>query len=227
MSLNEIRTGLAQANLVAEPSKPRALILDVDEVLLDWPRGFVDFFNLTHDTKHVYRPYYECVSNLLGFTREELFTLLTQFNLSMDFSTLKPIKGAKNFIEMIKVYNQLSEDPIKIFMVTKCGNAPITQELRKKNLKSVFGDFDYEIVFLNTTDSKLDELKRINEENDVLMFIDDFTSNCDKGIEAGVPTYAIKAYHNEHLVDRKAYLNWVEDMHDAQYQLLLKLHYDT
>lgn len=208
---------------MALTKKKKGIILDTDMILLHWEKGFVDYFNEATNMNHIYRPFFENMANLLGFEKKEIKFYIEAFNHTDGFEYLDPMPGADNFLKTIELYNsmqQFEEDKIDIFLVTKCGTAPDIQHKRSMNLAREFGEFDYEITYLNIDESKMDRLMEIQQTHDVLMFIDDYTTNCDEGHSLGIPTYAVRCYHNEHLMHKKNYLNWCQDMNEATNELL-------
>lgn len=192
--------------------KKRAVILDCDEVLLNWPQAFVNFHNIYHNTNVQYGPYFEAIENLFQVEHRNLDPIMRQFNVSDEFGKLDAMPGARMFVNWLVEFNKQQEnnnDRISVFLITKCGTSEQTQKLREKNLLELFGDeFEYDITYLDIHESKKDKLAEIHSDYQTLCFVDDYTSNCDVGHAIGIPTYAIRTYHNEHLEEKKTWLRW-------------------
>lgn len=191
-------------------TKQRAIILDCDEVLLNWPLGFVDFYNKQNATEFVLKPYHDSIENLFGLAHEDIDPFMYQYNVSAEFFDMPVMKGAPLLIDKIKWHNKENpDDQVRVIILTKCGTDIRTRLMREAQLKDKFGlDFVFDLICLDIFESKKSALNTINSLYNVLVFVDDYVGNCEKGMELGIKTYAVQTYHNAHLVEKKKNITW-------------------
>ncbi len=204
-------------------TKPYAIVLDCDMPMLHWEKGFIKYFNEQTGSDFEYRPFYQNIANLVGFAREDLEKYIDEFNHTEGFKDLDTIPGCQLFLDTLNLFNDKVgvEYQVELFIVTKCGSDENIQEAREKNLQKL-GLYPgmYDITYLNIDESKKGALEEISETHEILMFVDDYTSNCDVGYELDIPTYCLKTFHNEHLKRRKNYLTWRDNMYEMTEELV-------
>lgn len=185
--------------------KPNCVVFDSDEVLLNWPLGFVNWHNKTYgsrvDTSNGV-DYDKDIKTLFDQDPDVTEERMLEFNTSSwEFGCLEPMKHAVTGIEYIKDYNRMNPDnQIKIIVVTKCGDSTPTRNMRIANLVNVFGDVFEEIITLNLCHSKVSSLQYCAEHYNTLMFVDDYFSNITQVRDATcIPCFALRAPHNKHM----------------------------
>ena len=110
------------------------IILDCDDVLLDWIGRFRLFcqerlgrsFDPTNNTTWK-------MTEWLGVANEEALALIVEFNASHHFAFLEPVDGAREAIKQLARTRDL-------YVLTACSTDPEVVERRKQNLRVAFDD---------------------------------------------------------------------------------------
>lgn len=204
--------------------KPRIVVFDCDDAILDWTVPFRDWHNYLYGSVATGRSKDYKLSAWLGTHPDLLDQRIKEFNHSYMFGCLPPMKYAVDVIEYIREYNvgREVEDQIHMVIVTKCGNADITKALRLANLHNVFGDVFASVIFLNNTDSKRESLADLQSKYEILMFIDDYVGNALVGHDLGINSVVFLQDHNEHMRDIHSELPFCKDWMDAFSRFLAK-----
>lgn len=171
--------------------KERAIIVDCDDTLVDYLKGFREFYNKNYEGNlDGYPSYYDC-SDWIKKDGAELFKIFKEFNESSDeFSKLEPIDNVDALREIYKC-------GIKIIVLTKCGTDKFTVDARRVNLLMAYGDIFEDIIHLDYTVSKKETLVALQEKYDILFFIDDSYQNALDGLSVGVKTLVFERTHNK------------------------------
>lgn len=193
-------------------NKRKAIILDVDEPLLQYSTGLSNYVKDYYDLDFPTDPYSYDITTLIDDAwkdksvdneKPSATDILTAFNdKSYQFGLLEPTDGAVEYIT--KLYQNYSTE-LSIIVLTKCGTGTSTQNLRKVNLINAFGNIFTEINIIDRYQSKRRELYRISQLYDVLLFVDDYIGNVKEGIRLNIPTVAFKCNHNSHWWDKNQY----------------------
>lgn len=171
----------------------KVIITDVDGVLLDWLHGFTKWMG-DKGYKPVNPDQYKIH---VHFDIEPQFAkeCVRSFNESADIAFLSPFKDA------IKYVKKLHEEHGYVFhVVTSQSNNIHAQELRKQNLKNVFGETVFEeFAILDTGSDKDEALKKYR--NTGCYWVEDKPENAEVGVELGLEGILMEHDHN------KDYLN--------------------
>ncbi len=163
------------------------ILLDVDDVLLEWRKGFEEY--LIKSLPITYKKIidgYETIDVALLTGDTIVMSPALEFNEILEFSQLKPIDNA------VKYVRQLHEDGFKMSCITACGTKKITRKLRKYNLDRYFGD-----IFENIEHVNIGETKRyILQQYKKAFWVEDNLLNCMIGESIGhIPILMNKPYN--------------------------------
>ncbi len=150
---------------------PYSIIVDVDDVILDWTKSFSEFagFNFANSPKRIH----EC----LGITFSEEKEIIHTFNISPAFSELPLVDGALSGIHFLMQHYDVS-------FVTSCGTHETIQRLRRKQLTELFGS-GIKVEFLPMHTVKLEPVTRLRPK----IIIDDNYDNVMCGRNNGAIGY--------------------------------------
>ena len=182
----------------------KTILLDCDDVLLDWISGFRKFAasKLAYDIEG--EPGSWDMSSWLGISKDLTGWLINEFNSSPDFGRLGPVGGAKRVIQ------QMHDDPdVRLHVISSCSSASNVAALRRANLIEEFGDVFDSIHCLDLGQSKLPILRAFQPG---AMFIEDSYKNALMGLEAGHMSCIRERPHNrkfKQLTDLR--LHWFAD----------------
>lgn len=142
------------------------IILDVDDVLLNWTSGFRKYYNI--DVMQQALPYY-------GWDLNQFNSNVVEFNDSKEFGELTPT----SFFEYA-VMTWGGSPRSNILMLSSCGSSESIVTNRKQNIDKVLKSFDtpfnYQLVCLDLHQSKRDFFEQHLHEIDVIF--DDAYKNC-------------------------------------------------
>lgn len=174
----------------------KAIIMDVDQVLLDYSGRLREWYNAKYGKSVEGHSKTWDLREWLGidddmFADARVRDIISEFATTWEFGTLDAFPGAD------VVLHELMRDH-KLICLTACGTDEVTQSLRKVNLFHRFGDIFEDVYFVNPTDSKTEVLKKLNMEYNVVAFIDDKPQNIiDATMDAGIKNpILMKAPHN-------------------------------
>lgn len=169
----------------------KLILTDVDEVILQWTKGFTDFLHTHHDIipdrirddHHVYK--------WLEIHQDHAYDLVMEFNSSHHFAALQPFDGAA------KILPKMHREGWKFVAVTSCSSDSIIAQMRRDNLHKFFGDIFTEIHCLDFSDDKGDVLSSYPKT----IWVEDAMEWAVRGADLGHSTFLINHKHNETLVD--------------------------
>ena len=169
-----------------------AVVMDVDQVLLDYYARLREWVNTKYNLGMEGLPDYWDMSEWMGVSKDEAMDLMWEFSTSYEFGTLDSFPGAD------VVLHSLMRDGYKLICVTACGKDAITVALRKANLFHRFGDIFTEVHFVEFTESKVDTMLDIASRYDIVAFIDDKPQNIEEVYDSGCAGKVVlmKAPHN-------------------------------
>lgn len=133
-------------------------IIDIDDVILDWTKGFSKFIgvDLTQSNKRIHE--------VLKISIDEEIRLITQFNQSEAFGGLPFITDAIDGINLLK-------NTYTLYFVTSCGNSQITMDLRINNLTTLVTP--EQLIFLDLHKPKNEIIKQLQPK----LMVDDNVEN--------------------------------------------------
>ncbi len=164
------------------------VILDVDDVLLHWMGAFKSHIAIQTNIKPIAEyPDKMSIEEWLNVDLQECEDLITSFNNSRHFGSLKAYDGALEFV------NWAIQEKLNVVALTSCSNAPLVVASRKENLTTVFGDNVFsEIVCLPLGASKRAVL---SEFNNYILF-DDNVSHVKAALNSGRKAYLVEQLWN-------------------------------
>lgn len=198
-------------------TKRKAIILDCDDILLDYIQGIKKFAEKHYDIKTTGLPNEYDLSSWFGTTRDVTYSIMEHFNYqSYEFGLLEPIQGAVPYVQwLIKKYG----DSTDFIIVTKSGFEGHAKVLREVNLHNVFGDVFTSIIMIAPSESKRPVLKKLMKSYDVRAFVDDNIDNVKVGIDLGINTLMLWRSHNDSFKYDQCYTTW-SDMSEQIDKLL-------
>lgn len=153
--------------------KSKIILIDVDDVLLNWYSGFERYM------KHLG---YNSNGNIewdlsirFETTKREMDKLVKGFNKRWEFGTLDPLPGAKNHIQL------LVEEGYSFVAISSCSTDVATIALRRTNLYWCFGDIFEAVHCLNLGETKETHLADYNPT----WWIEDKFENAVAGLKYG------------------------------------------
>lgn len=183
--------------------RPATVVLDVDNVLLNWSERFHDFMaSLGHQPRCL--PHEE--SDFLlsrsfpSLTEVERKTYIEQFAVSGHYAELPHMPGALGGVVGLRRHYG---DQIRLVSVTAAGTAPQTIAMRRRHVEP-FGLDDLIIVGIG---DRKDEILR---ELDATVLLDDHGKNVIQAAEVGVPAILFAWPYNRHIADYPRVTNWDE-----------------
>lgn len=160
--------------------------LDVDDTLLHWTEGFLNFCGLKGVP-------YKKDDLLFGIEFEKFDALVRDFNATHHFSNLDLNK------EVLDKYLFTINDNIDL--MTCCGNHDDTQKHRLDNLDKVFYYYPTTVHFLDFFDKKSDYIRQIKSKDEKPVLIDDSQSQVLSFYEE----------FKEEMKDRNSAVVWLKD----------------
>lgn len=170
--------------------KNRIILTDADGVLLDWEYSF-DVWMRQHGFNKVEGGNLKYnIGARYGIDAEQGKRLIKIFNESAHMGFLPPLRDAMYYVK------RLHEEHGYVFhcitSLTKDENA---QELRRMNLKKLFGETAFEkFVFLDTGADKDEALEPYRGSG--LYWVEDKIVNCQVGNELGLKSLLMEHGHN-------------------------------
>jgi FMN phosphatase YigB (HAD superfamily) len=163
------------------------LLLDADGVLLDWSGGLDRYLAATHPKLSLISHDESGFSLMdrMGIGGEEADRLISSFHVDPLFGQLKALPGAVVTLDILQHW-------FTMVVITACGTDPLTQQMRRDNLVSLFGDVFEEIWCTDTFREKAKYLKMYPPS----WWVEDHFSNAVMGALLGHHSVLIDAEHN-------------------------------
>ena len=168
--------------------KNKIILTDADGVLLDWEYAF-DVWMQQHGFTKLDSLKYN-IGKRYGIDEDQGRKLIKIFNESAHIGFLPPLRDAMHYVK------RLHEEHGYVFhcitSLTKDENA---QELRKMNLRKLFGKTAFEkFIFLDTGADKDEALAPYRYSG--LWWIEDKIDNCQVGTSLGLKSLLVEHRHN-------------------------------
>ena len=168
--------------------KNKIILTDADGVLLDWEYAF-DVWMQQHGFTLLDSLKYN-IGKRYGIDEDQGRKLIKIFNESAHIGFLPPLRDAMHYVK------RLHEEHGYVFhcitSLTKDENA---QELRKMNLRKLFGTTAFEkFIFLDTGADKDEALAPYRDSK--LWWIEDKIDNCQVGTSLGLNSLLVEHGHN-------------------------------
>ena len=168
--------------------KNKIILTDADGVLLDWEYAF-DVYMQQHGFNKINALKYN-IGTRYGIDNEQGKRLIKIFNESAHMGFLPPLRDAMYYVK------RLHEEHGYVFhcitSLTKDENA---QELRKMNLRKLFGQTAFEkFIFLDTGADKDEALEQYRDTG--YWWIEDKITNAQVGQQLGLKSLLMEHGHN-------------------------------
>ena len=185
----------------------KQLLVDCDDVLLQWRQGFRHFVAAHHgiETKPE-GPKDWCMSEWLGCSPEHAISLVEDFNGSKYFGELISTFGSHTALDYFYAsgYN--------IAVVTSCGCDPASVVRRTRNLTMLFRHLLDDIHCVPLGESKGPVLGQYPEG---ALWVEDNYQNAVIGLAHGHKPFVIRKSHNaKHELDSIDGITWVDNWVD-------------
>jgi phosphoglycolate phosphatase-like HAD superfamily hydrolase len=193
------------------------VILDCDDVLLDWQVSFVSFMADQGVMLNPLGPDSWDLSEWMGMPSGACRRWIEIFNASHHFTSLKATDGAKAVVTALKTAGHEST------VLTSCGTDRDVMRGRHENLRSQFGsrwvDPFKEVIFLPLGASKLTFLRKLTARHNDVVFVEDNYTHALAGVEAGATSYCLRRSHNRSqeqwwLNDGVIWVDSIADFHE-------------
>lgn len=156
----------------------RTILLDCDDVLLNWVSGFAKWATLTLGRPITGEPGSWHMGEWLGTSDNQAFDMISQFNGMDFFGELEAVEGAVDAISRLK-----NSPKYRLHVVTSCSSDQRTVAMRRANLEAVFGtDIFDSIHCLDLGESKI---KILQAWKPGAVWIEDNYKNALLGLDAG------------------------------------------
>ena len=199
----------------------KPLIVDVDEVLLDWTfGGFKPHFEtITGKTLCEKGNTHWDMSDWLGLSYQDMLEHIQNFNRSDRFAQLPPFLCAQ------KILPKIAQTGRAIHVVTSCADDLDTQRRRRRNLETSFGDIFTSITSLGLHATKKSVLADLaHRAGHTGFWVEDNVKNAHMGLDIGHTTFVMRRSHNrlDEANCNLPTLNWVDTWFEIAPHLLEK-----
>ncbi|MDX5369232.1 MAG: hypothetical protein LPL29_07620 [Alphaproteobacteria bacterium] len=174
-----------------------AVVLDVDDVLLDWFGGFRAWLWMEHGISPVgisHPAAWDMSDVYPGLGRAKIVGLIRDFNRSDAFGELTPKPYAEDAIAGLRSFYPGE----RIVALTSSGLHPKTVKLRAHSLERF--DLD-ELHIVPIGDSKADHLERLFEPGS--LYVEDNHMHAADGLHIGYDTLIFDYPHNRNFKDER------------------------
>lgn len=175
--------------------RSKIILTDVDGVLLDWEYAFDVYmrqhgFNKVSDGHLRYK-----MGRRYGIEDEQAKKLVKIFNESAHMGFLPPLRDAMYYVKRLH-----EEHGYTFHVITSQSKDENAQELRRMNLRRLFGDTAFEkFIFLDTGADKDEALELYRGTG--LWWIEDKIVNCQVGTSLGLKSLLMEHEHNDDYED--------------------------
>lgn len=185
--------------------KNKIILTDADGVLLDWEYAF-DVYLRTHGFNKVEGGEYKySIGKRYGIEPEQGKKLVKIFNESAHMGFLPPLRDAMYYVKRLH-----EEHGFVFHCITSLSKDENAQELRKMNLRKLFGETAFEkFIFLDTGADKDEVLEKYRGTG--YYWIEDKTTNAQVGHDLGLKSLLMEHGHNmDHDTPFPKVKNWKE-----------------
>jgi hypothetical protein len=190
------------------------ILLDCDDVLLDWIEGFRAYASVRLQRFVEGQPDSWQMGSWLGTTDAVAFELIEEFNASPGFGQLGPVEGA---VDVVTKWHQLLGplSDVRLHVVTSCSSDPKTVSVRRANLERVFGKDVFDSV--HCLDLGQSKVKVLQSWSPGTIWIEDNYKNALMGADVGHLTFIRKRPHNKEYQElHDARLTWFENWSELE-----------
>ncbi|HEY7824844.1 MAG TPA: hypothetical protein VIG24_18540 [Acidimicrobiia bacterium] len=186
------------------------VLLDCDDVLLNWLEGFAAFCSAKLERDICTRgPDNWVMDEWLGTEPHETIQLIQEFNASPGFAKLSPVEGAPEALMPL-----IQRTDVRFHVVTSCSSDWDAVEMRKANLKAHFANIFDSVHCLDLGQSKETVLHAFEPG----IWVEDNLKNALIGVKAGHRTFMRQTSHNHrHRAEAEAAgITWFTDWRELK-----------
>lgn len=168
------------------------ILTDCDGVILDWWEAFSLWmsekgYKLIND----HEKHYE-IADKYCISKEKKKSLVREFNESENMGSLPPFKDAIHYIK------KLHEKHGYVFhAITSMSNDTYAQELRKQNIKNLFGETAFFKFSILDTGADKDHILEAYRDSECI-WVEDHVKNAELGHRMGLRSFIMDEDHNQH-----------------------------
>lgn len=179
------------------------IILDCDDVLLDWLDGFKNFVSAVECRRIEGLPSSWDMSTWLGLTPAASREMIAQFNHSSRFAALK---ACPNAVENVAALKEMGH---RLTVLTSCSDHAVVVARRKINLEQIFGDVFEQVICLPLGESKKKWLGILERG----LWIEDNYGHAVSGHDCGHKSFMVRRSHNRsHEKPGDPLVTWIDDL---------------
>lgn len=166
----------------------KIILLDCDDVLLDWIGGFRKYMTVILGRPIIGTPDSWNMGEWLGIPDDEVMYHIKAHNSGPCFGMLEPVAGAVEAIEALA-------ETAELHVITSCDSSEAVHNMRLANLQEFFPPVFSSLTCLDLGHPKTEALSKYKGESDVV-WVEDNLKNAMMGVELGFRTYMRRTAHN-------------------------------
>lgn len=179
------------------------IILDCDDVLLDWLGAFRRFVSAVENRPIEGLPDSWDMSGWLGLTPAASREMVVGFNHSSQFQYLEACPHA---VENVTALKEMGH---RLTVLTSCSDNPLIVARRKINLDLIFGDIFEQVICLPLGESKKKWLGILERG----VWIEDNYNHAVSGHDCGHKSFMVRRSHNRsHETPGDPLVTWIDDL---------------
>jgi uncharacterized HAD superfamily protein len=166
--------------------------VDLDDVLGNYMKGFLNFFNQKYGTRHLESDL-TCYSleKCLGVPETIIGPMVDQFALTTEYANLPVTNGAYSVLDTLKQQGH----KLSVLTFRKYNTRIVTENWLDKNYASLFSD----VVYTNGKSTKGELAIKIGSQ----LHIDDAPKHVRDVATRGIDVLLYDAYWNQHVGDEE------------------------
>jgi hypothetical protein len=168
----------------------KIILTDADGVILDWEYAFSVWmeqhgFKTVEDSQFKYD-----IGKRYGIEKEQAKKLIKMFNESAHMGFLPPLRDAMFYVKRLH-----EEHGYQFHCITSMSSDENAQELRKMNLRKLFGETAFtKFIILETGADKDEVLEKYRDKG--YWWIEDKITNAEAGHNVGLKSLIMEHGHN-------------------------------